>query len=150
MVGDFDGVLKLVGLVLAPQDLPEVTLSKLVEGDKLFFEPGLCLLLLLVNIATYLLWLHLLGLLLRTGLHKLGDLRRRHLRMLPLSIREVVPIISIERTTNYRLVVHRSICPRDLGVSFEYFVMVIVDGCLRTVAHKRSEFVSTSMDLRLM
>ena len=80
MVGNFDRIFELIGLVLAPQDLPEMTLSKLIDRDKLLLEPGLCLLLLLlVNIATYLLWLHLLGLLLWTGLHELGDLRRWHL-----------------------------------------------------------------------
>ena len=82
-------------------------------------------------------------------MHELGDLRLRHLRVVALSLWEVVPVIRVERAAYYRLVVHRSICPRDLRVSFEHFVMVIVDGCLRTVAHEGSEFVA-SVDLGLM
>ena len=125
-----------------------MTLSELVDGDEFFFEPGLCLLLLLVEVAADLLLLHLLGLLLRTGRHKLRDLGWWHFRMFALSYGEIVSVIGVERAADDRLVVHRGIGSRDLRVSLKQF-LIIVDGCFWPIAHKRSQFIA-SMDLGLI
>ena len=152
MVRDFDGILEFIGLVLASQDLSEMALAKLVDGHEFLFEPGLrLLLLLLVNVAAHLLWLHLLALLLRTRWHELGDLwnLRRHFRMLTLSVGQVVAVVGVQRAADDRLVVHRGVCARDLGVAFEQLVMVVVDRSLGPVAHKGSKFV-TGVNLGLV